>query len=222
MLNAQVSFSGTSKTSNQRSGTGASFPLRSLVYGRTTLVLKSATLSKCVKSFHHKMVLLSLFLAMALHSRRGLSLLRNGRDLFVSSHIQSPRAPAYTCGSDLYSPTLKEYIQNHWTGIALYLAQTENHIPFRLPVTFNISFLVNAQPFCLMETAVGDISDLIKSNPEASSVKWLFPTVKNFTDTPPRWIRDSTHEVLKWKDKDLNEEQKASMSPVERGQPTDE
>lgn len=131
--------------------------------------------------------------------------------------------PDLTCGPDLYSPTLKEYIQNNWTGIALYLAQTENHVPFRLPMTFNISFLVNAQPFCLMETAVGDISDVMKSGPKGNTLgRWLFPTPKNFTDISSRWIRDlKTHEVLKWKDKDLNEEQKASMSQVVPKQSTD-
>lgn len=130
--------------------------------------------------------------------------------------MPSSSIPDQTCGSDLYSPTFKEYIQNHWTGIALYLAQTENHVPFPLPVHFNISFLVNAQPFCLMEMAVGDISDAMSSGLEGSPLsRWLFPTVKDLLDTPSRWIRDSkSHEVLKWKDKDLNEEQKASMSRI--------
>lgn len=74
-----------------------------------------------------------------------------------------------------------------------------------------------------METAVGDISDAMKSGPKGNTLsRWLFPTAKNFTDIPSRWVRDlKTHEVLKWKDKDLNEEQKASMSQVVPKQSTD-
>ncbi|KAF9451324.1 P-loop containing nucleoside triphosphate hydrolase protein [Macrolepiota fuliginosa MF-IS2] len=117
----------------------------------------------------------------------------------------------------LYSPTLEEYIQNYFTGIALYLAQTKDHIPFQLPLTFNISFLVNARPFCLMEAAVTDLHGAINVGLEDNlTTKWLFPTIKDITTTPPRWIADSgaPQNDLKWKDRDLNEEQKNAITSV--------
>ncbi|KAF5353338.1 hypothetical protein D9756_008084 [Leucocoprinus leucothites] len=124
----------------------------------------------------------------------------------------------------LYAPPLEEYIQNYWTGIALYLAQTADHIPFQLPLTFNISFLVNARPFCLMESAVADLSSAMitatanATKPEQDSpliVKWLFPEAEHIAKTPPRWISDvRAVEDLKLNDKDLNEEQKHAVSSV--------
>ncbi|KAJ3554546.1 hypothetical protein NP233_g12400 [Leucocoprinus birnbaumii] len=123
----------------------------------------------------------------------------------------------------LYAPPLEEYIQNYWTGIALYLAQTEDHIPFQLPLTFNISFLVNARPFCLMESAVADLSaamtrtvtNLTTENETSLIARWLFPEVENIAKTPPRWISDIRGvNGLTLKDKDLNDEQKHAVSSI--------
>lgn len=115
---------------------------------------------------------------------------------------------------DLYCPTLQGYIQNYFSGIALYLAQTDNHIPFQLPLIFNISFLVNAHPFCLMDVAVADISSALNVETENNlTARWLFPTVKNFLNFPPRRIPDANN-GLRWNDKDLNEEQKVIISII--------
>ncbi|KXN83986.1 putative RNA helicase SDE3 [Leucoagaricus sp. SymC.cos] len=118
----------------------------------------------------------------------------------------------------LYAPPLEEYVHNSFIGIALYLAQTEDHIPFQLPLTFNISFLVNARPFCLMESALADI-DTIMGDLSAESnlaTRWLFPEVEHIANTPPRWISEirSLRDGLSWKDKDLNEEQKHAVSSI--------
>lgn len=111
---------------------------------------------------------------------------------------------------DLYCPTLQEYIQTYFAGIALYLAQTDNHIPFQLPLIFNISFLVNARPFCLMDVAVADLSSALNVETENNlTARWLFPILKNFLGFPPRHI--DTHDGLRWNDKDLNEEQKVTI-----------
>jgi hypothetical protein len=118
---------------------------------------------------------------------------------------------------DLYCPTLQEYVQTYFAGIALYLAQTDGHIPFQLPLIFNISFLVNARPFCLMDVAVADLNSALNVETENNSTaRWLFPTLKNFLDFPPHHITDLNN-GLRWNDKDLNEEQKVTISSSQRG-----
>jgi hypothetical protein len=112
---------------------------------------------------------------------------------------------------DLYCPTLQEYVQAYFAGIALYLAQTDGHIPFQLPLIFNISFLVNARPFGLMEVAVADLNSALNVETKNNlTARWLFPTPEIFADFPPRRIADP-HNGLRWNDTDLNKEQKVTI-----------
>jgi hypothetical protein len=65
-----------------------------------------------------------------------------------------------------------------------------------------------------MESAVADLSRMMDSDLGSSlTIKWLFPEVKNTTEFSSRWTSDITtsQNDLRWKDRDLNQEQKVSM-----------
>lgn len=64
-----------------------------------------------------------------------------------------------------------------------------------------------------MEAAVADLNSVMSTDLENNlTSRWLFPNLRNITDIPPRWITESknSHDRLRWKDKDLNDEQKVN------------
>jgi hypothetical protein len=124
----------------------------------------------------------------------------------------------------LYSPTLKEHIQ-------IYTMPTDtttfaNGLPVfssndHLPYCFNVSFLLNGNPLCVMERGVSKVSSLLKlggnekSSPPDGSVAlnlarhWLFPKdvfIQNF----PSSVQAEDIKATEWYDRGLNEEQRVS------------
>ena len=90
-----------------------------------------------------------------------------------------------------------------------------------LPYRFNVSFLLNGNPLCVMERGVSKVSSLLRlggserSSPSDGDAAlnlarhWLFPK-DVFVQTFPSSVQVEDIKATEWYDRTLNEEQRVS------------
>lgn len=115
---------------------------------------------------------------------------------------------------DLSSQPLKEHIQtyvqltsNTKTEDGFAIFGPEDAIPLK----FNISFMTNARPFCLMESAVSTVADLLNSEDTKQinlARQWTFPEPKDFFTAPSQKLENAGVKKSQWVDSGLNAEQR--------------
>jgi hypothetical protein len=131
--------------------------------------------------------------------------------------------------TDLYCPALKSHIQQfikptHSTetdgGLFVLSGKDE------LPLSFNISFMMNARPSFMMQAAASTVVDAFYSKPFVNSLftgqalpsvveigtKWLFPEPKDVEGVLMIWNGEiMEHE---WVDTGLNQEQRVGVHSI--------
>jgi len=91
-----------------------------------------------------------------------------------------------------------------------------------VPFNFNVSFMTNARPLCLMEAAVTAVSNVLTSAEIGTNLarQWIFPDPEDFTNGPSVMLLNGEIKEEQWKDKGLNEEQRVSR-PIQFMKATD-
>ena len=120
------------------------------------------------------------------------------------------------CGIDIHSLPLCEYIQMY-VKLTLQTIKTENGYVVLgsgdpVPFTFNVSFMTNARPVCLMESAVAAVSYILTSADSGTNLarQWIFPDPEDFVDGPSVMLLNGEIKEEQWVDQGLNEEQRVS------------
>lgn len=109
---------------------------------------------------------------------------------------------------DIYSPSLKHYIlhvlpPNPQTTDGIY---TPNNM---LPLFFNISFIANAYPSFIMETASAAMgAALANATADNLARRWLFPEPDELASFSPVCTVDRSFRKQDWFDQGLNSEQR--------------
>lgn len=142
----------------------------------------------------------------ALRKREGLV-----RKFGVFVHLDK-RRDTYCIPLDFYSSVLRTHLQTY-APLKPSSKVERGYIVFQpgeaVPFSFNVTFILNARPFCLMEAGVSTISKLLVStNPVPSlTQQWLFPEKDH--DLPPAQVSEAK-DISKsyWIDKGLNAEQR--------------
>jgi len=80
-----------------------------------------------------------------------------------------------------------------------------------IPLSFNVTFLMNSRPYCLMENVTALAAEMLKSKaPINISRRWLFPELDDFSVAP---VTESQADIKpsQWVDTSLNAEQRVSL-----------
>ncbi|PPQ90281.1 hypothetical protein CVT25_013106 [Psilocybe cyanescens] len=88
----------------------------------------------------------------------------------------------------------------------------EDHFPF----VFNVSFMTNARPLCVMEAAVSDVAKILNIEGPGINLarQWLFPVPEDFVPAPSVLPRHADISESQWIDTGLNKEQRMAVSSV--------
>lgn len=120
------------------------------------------------------------------------------------------------CGIDIHSLPLREYIQMY-VKLTLQTIKTENGYVVlgpgdSVPFTFNVSFMTNARPLCLMESVVAAVSYILTSAEFGINLarQWIFPDPEDFVTGPSVMLLNGKIKEDQWVDQGLNEEQHVS------------
>ncbi|KAG5351503.1 hypothetical protein C0989_006238, partial [Termitomyces sp. Mn162] len=111
----------------------------------------------------------------------------------------------------LYSPSLKHHIlrvlpPNPKTTDGIYTPDDA------LPFLFNISFITNARPSFIMETASATMgAALAVANPDNLARRWLFPEPDDLASYSSVYSVDRAFRDQDWVDQGLNPEQRAAQ-----------
>jgi len=91
-----------------------------------------------------------------------------------------------------------------------------------VPFNFNVSFMTNAQPLCLMEAAVAAVSNVLTSAELGTNLarQWIFPDPEDFANGPSVMLLNGEIKKDQWVDQGLNEEQRVSP-PIQIMKATD-
>ncbi|KAF8966899.1 P-loop containing nucleoside triphosphate hydrolase protein [Flammula alnicola] len=118
------------------------------------------------------------------------------------------------------SPPLKEHVQTY-VPLKLEMIKTENgFVVFgadeTVPFFFNVSFMTNARPVCVMQAAVTTVARILSSQEEGVNLarQWLFPEIEDFTDKPSVMLRNGQIAEAQWVDAGLNAEQRLAVISV--------
>ena len=114
--------------------------------------------------------------------------------------------------SDIFSPTLKRHMQTYLTPTA---SGFQDNLPAfgpndNIPLAFNVSFMVNARPLCLMEVASSTISNSLMTEDHSKTLarQWIFPNPEDLKDVSPSILNNGIIEESQWLDGGLNTEQR--------------
>jgi hypothetical protein len=79
-----------------------------------------------------------------------------------------------------------------------------------VPFAFNVSFMTNARPLCLMEAAVAAVSNILTSAEPGTNLarQWILPDPEDFANGPSVMLLNGGIKEEQWVDKGLNEEQR--------------
>lgn len=115
---------------------------------------------------------------------------------------------------DISSPPLKEHIQTY-VQLTSNIKTEDGFAIFGpedvIPLKFNISFMTNARPFCLMESAVSTITELLNSEDTKQinlARQWTFPEPIDFFTAPSQKLENAEIKESQWVDSGLNAEQR--------------
>jgi len=84
----------------------------------------------------------------------------------------------------------------------------------KLPLAFNVSFVINARPLCLMEVAASTIakSMVAKDHTKTLARQWIFPDIDDLDDASV--LNNGIIEDSQWVDRVLNSEQRVRFGFV--------
>jgi len=80
-----------------------------------------------------------------------------------------------------------------------------------IPLSFNVTFLMNSRPYCLMENVTAHIAEMLESKtPINIPRRWLFPELDDYSVKP---VTESEADIKpsQWVDTSLNAEQRVSL-----------
>ena len=80
----------------------------------------------------------------------------------------------------------------------------------KIPLAFNVSFMVNARPLCLMEVATSTITKSLITEDHSKTLarQWIFPNSEDLKDVSPSILNNGIIEESQWLDGGLNTEQR--------------
>ena len=80
----------------------------------------------------------------------------------------------------------------------------------KIPLAFNVSFMVNARPLCLMEIASSTIAKSLITEDHSKTLarQWIFPNPEDLKDVSPSMLNNGVIEESQWLDGGLNTEQR--------------
>ena len=80
----------------------------------------------------------------------------------------------------------------------------------KIPLAFNVSFMVNARPLCLMEVATSTIAKSLITEDHSKTLarQWIFPNPEDLKDVAPTILNNGIIEESQWLDGGLNTEQR--------------
>lgn len=87
----------------------------------------------------------------------------------------------------------------------------------KIPLAFNVSFMINARPLCLMEVAACTIANSLvtKDHTKTLARQWIFPNLDDFDHvSPSSMLNNGIIEESQWLDGGLNAEQRVRFSFV--------
>lgn len=86
----------------------------------------------------------------------------------------------------------------------------------KIPLAFNVSFMVNARPLCLMEVAASTMAQSLsaKDRNRILARQWIFPGPEHLKDPPPFMLNNGIIEESQWFDGGLNTEQRVRFGFV--------
>lgn len=120
--------------------------------------------------------------------------------------------------SDIFSPTLKRHMQTYLTPTA---SGFQDNLPAfgsndNIPLAFNVSFMVNARPLCLMEVASSTISNSLITEDHSKTLarQWIFPNPEDLKDVSPSVLNNGIIEESQWLDGGLNSEQRVRFKKI--------
>ncbi|KDR78399.1 hypothetical protein GALMADRAFT_245562 [Galerina marginata CBS 339.88] len=117
------------------------------------------------------------------------------------------------------SEPLRSHIQTY-VPLTLETTKTENGYIVLGPedvvsFKFNISFMTNARPLCLMQNAVGFVANILNAEETGVNLarQWIFPEPEDFTNAPSMLLKAGIAEE-QWVDQGLNAEQRLAVTSV--------
>lgn len=120
----------------------------------------------------------------------------------------------------IHSLPLREYIQMY-VKLTLQTIKTENgYVVLEqgdpVPFNFNVSFMTNSRPLCLMEAAVAAVSNVLTSAESGTNLarQWIFPDPEDFANGPSVMLLNGEIKEDQWKDQGLNEEQRLAVTLI--------
>lgn len=87
----------------------------------------------------------------------------------------------------------------------------------KISLAFNVSFMINARPLCLMEVAASTIAKSLvtKDHSKTLARQWIFPDLDDLDDIPPSsMLNNGIIEESQWVDGGLNTEQRVRFDFV--------
>lgn len=80
----------------------------------------------------------------------------------------------------------------------------------KIPLAFNVSFMVNARPLCLMEVATSTITKSLITEDHSKTLarQWLFSNPEDLKNVSPSILNNGVIEESQWRDGGLNTEQR--------------
>jgi hypothetical protein len=120
---------------------------------------------------------------------------------------------------DIFSPTLKRFMQTYLPPTA---SGFEDNLPAfgpndKISLAFNVSFMVNARPLCLMEVAASTIANSLGTKDRSNTLarRWIFPDPDDLGDVPSSsTLNNGIIEESQWVDGGLNTEQRVRFGSV--------
>jgi helicase MOV-10 len=86
----------------------------------------------------------------------------------------------------------------------------------KIPLAFNISFMANARPLCIMEVAASTVAQSLNTKDQSKPLarQWIFPDPEDVKDAPPSMLNNGMIEDSQWLDGGLNTEQRVRFGFV--------
>ncbi|KAF8804411.1 P-loop containing nucleoside triphosphate hydrolase protein [Phlegmacium glaucopus] len=116
----------------------------------------------------------------------------------------------------IFSPTLKQHMQTYLPHINF---RFEDDLPAfgpedKISLAFNVSFVINARPLCLMEVATSTIAKSLvtKGHSKTLARQWIFPEVDDLNDASV--LNNGIIEESQWYDRGLNAEQRTAVAAI--------
>lgn len=120
---------------------------------------------------------------------------------------------------DLHCPALKQHIQTYLEPSHSQIIEAGHRVfspEDDLGLLFNVSFMLNARPLCMMETAAATLGQALSTNTEGHNLarQWLFPEPEDLEQYNQVYTRKPGVQDGHWHDGGLNSEQRVRAHPT--------